>query len=116
MRIAKPLLMISLSVFLLAVSWSLLTGQLLHPRTAYAQLGGDVAVYESAGGSVAQKRSFIVTTDGSMWGFALDGYGGSVGAWSLSDQRYIGNVFGNGAVPTTQQDLGSVKGQYRSGN
>ena len=41
MRIAKLLLTVSLSVFLLAVSWSLLTGQLGLPGPAHAQSAGE---------------------------------------------------------------------------
>ena len=100
MRIAKPLLMISMSVFLLAVSWSLLTGQLGLPGPAQAQTTGSLAAmlpFTTQFGAVV----VALTDTGDVYRCTTNN---SVTAWG---SEYLGTI-GQGAVPTTDQSASGL--------
>jgi hypothetical protein len=67
MRIAKPLLMFSLSVFLLAASWSLLTGRLGVVGPAHAQTADPFVAIATYGST-----SHALTESGGVWKFGTD--------------------------------------------
>jgi hypothetical protein len=78
-------------------------------------LGSDVVLYQEMFLTSSVKKSVVITADGSVWGFNLN-YGGSTSSWSVDGVSYVGNVIGGGAIPTTTESLGSVKGKYGGGN
>jgi len=77
MRIAKPLLMFSLSVFLLVVSWSLLTGQLGSVGPAHAQTEDPFVALDTYGST-----SHALTESGGVWRFGAD----------FSEATYLGRL------------------------
>jgi hypothetical protein len=77
MRIAKSLMMISLSVFLLALSWSLLTGQLGAPGPAHAQNPDRFVAIDTYG-----NISHALTESGGVWKFGTD----------FSEATYLGQL------------------------
>ena len=81
MRIAKPLLMFSLSVFLLAVSWSLLTGQLGSVGPAHAQVGDPFVSISSYGGN-----NYALTESGGVWRFDNQYFGKAAFLGQLNNQ------------------------------
>ena len=80
MRIAKPLLMFSLSVFLLVVSWSLLTGQIGFVGPAHAQNPNRFVSIDTYG-----NISHALTESGGVWKFGGD----------FSKAKYLGQLGGN---------------------
>ena len=72
MRFSRSILMFSLSVFLLAVSWSLISGDLVSIRRARAQTGGEFTAMTPYG---SHNTFFAITGTGDVWRFQTDSNG-----------------------------------------
>ena len=72
MRFSRPFLMISLSLFLLAVSWSLISGDLVSIRQARAQTGGSFTALTPFG---SHNAFFAIAGSGEVWKFRTDANG-----------------------------------------
>jgi hypothetical protein len=110
MRIAKPLLMISLSVFLLAVSWSLLTGEApVGEATAQTEAplydGPPLVYFKIEGGS-----AWAVDEDGYAWIRPNLEFAHIASPWDRRSQIFVPGT----PIPTGSESMGSFKSTHRS--
>jgi hypothetical protein len=108
----KKLLAVSFSVFLLALSFALVTGKMWHPAEARAQTGlqfvGLSSQLSGNGGNFV-----ALAQDGGLYGFTVNGFQ-AIGApeqWSLRGPVYLGSA-GTGPVPGATSSVGDLKGRF----